>query len=430
MYNHKSTNLPIPRSQDPTQDISMHRSKRVVSPDSILCVPNDIREEQTSAVDAVVKSSSHVETPQDAKRFKACHPNSFNVENGQSFNCLQHPETVNQFYPLLYTHSNFHPYYPHHANHRYEATSSLPSYQYMIGHNPSSYSHIEQNMLPDVENKNHIRRDTSLGALCLKFLDEYEKLEEGTLNVSTEKLSSPVKAPEISIDITSASLNVGRRRIYDIVNILESIGIVSRKCKNTYNWHGRDGIEETFRMLQIEAVATYPEDAVQCGLLESVEDAKSIRVKHIESVQKEGAEKLPTNGLELLLASAEHMEDIEFTAKKHDYDHSKQSRKTSSKENSLGMISQQFIQMFLLGNDTVELSATCEKIFEKDEDLSDADYKRMIKTKIRRMYDIANVMTSLGFVRKAINKTKKSAFHWCYFKSAKELWSEQKFQMS
>lgn len=437
MHNHKKIKIAIPRSQDQSQN-SMQRNKRVVSPDSIFFLPHDVhnienREEQASAVDAVVKSSSHIETPQDAKRFKMYHEYPSKLMNGKPTHCLQHGENMNQFYTHFSNHSNFHPYCSYYANHRYVAANSLPSYSYPMSYNSPFYNHMEHKVpymtavLPEIEGKNQIRRDTSLGALCLKFLDEYEKMQEGNINGSFENLASSAEAPEISIDITSASLQVGRRRIYDIVNILESIGIVSRKCKNTYNWHGRDGIKDTFRKLQIEAITTYPEDAVRCGLVESVEDAKSIATNHMKTEQKVEIEKPPINGLELLLASAEHMEDILPKAEKNESDQLKQSRRKNTKENSLGMISQKFIQMFLLGNETVELSATCEKIFGKDENLSEGDYKKMIKTKIRRMYDIANVMTSLGFVRKATDKTQKSAFHWCYNKSAKDLWGEQKF---
>lgn len=433
-------NYSMPQSMDQQQSTAMHRYKRVVSPDSIFFVPNNVRdiqnrEEQPSAVDAVVLSSNRVHTPQDAKRFKANHPEPSIMMNGYSFHHLEHAENRNNFFACLYTNTNFAPYYAHYAKQRYEASNSFPSYHYSVNHNSSSYAHTQidvpyiPSVPPSIENKAHIRRDTSLGTLCLKFLDRYEKLEGNNLNSTTENPSSAVSSPEVSIDCVSTLLQVGRRRIYDIVNILESIGIVSRKCKNTYVWHGRRCMDETFRKLQIEAIAAYPEDAVQNGLVDSFDEAisKSNLAEHAAKEPNEETAKKPTNGLELLLASAVHMEGIASKPEEHESDQSEQSRKTSSKENSLGMISQKFIQMFLLGNQTVELSSICEKIFGREEDVSDEDHKRMIKTKIRRMYDIANVMTSLGFVRKATNKAHKSVFHWCYVKNAKELWCQEKF---
>jgi len=66
------------------------------------------------------------------------------------------------------------------------------------------------------------RDETSLGRLTKKFVNLFHSDPTGT------------------VDLNKASLNLGvqKRRIYDITNVLEGIGLVEKKSKNTVQWVG------------------------------------------------------------------------------------------------------------------------------------------------------------------------------------------------
>merc|ERR1712223_1919671 len=66
------------------------------------------------------------------------------------------------------------------------------------------------------------RYETSLGLLTKKFVSLFRNSSSGTVDLN--------KASE--------TLNLQKRRIYDITNVLEGIGLVEKKSKNMVAWSG------------------------------------------------------------------------------------------------------------------------------------------------------------------------------------------------
>jgi transcription factor E2F7/8 len=68
-----------------------------------------------------------------------------------------------------------------------------------------------------------------LESLSAKFIDQFE----GKVNRLIE------------LDKVTKELNVERRRMYDIINILESLNVVVKNGKNSYLWKGLNEAVET-----------------------------------------------------------------------------------------------------------------------------------------------------------------------------------------
>lgn len=213
----------------------------------------------------------------------------------------------------------------------------------------------EQEIRVEKFNIGKSRKSKSLGHLCKNFIKYFSK-EENSI---------------IIIDECAKMLGVERRRIYDIINILEFFGCLNRKGKNCYNWLGTKAISNSLKNF-----CYYSSLRAQFHPLTNDND------------------KIPQEK-EDNIGNSFDVTGIPFL------------KKSFRKERSLGLICFQFISLFSISTKCIlSLDSIADKLSlnEKDENTK--------KTKIRRLYDIANVLQSIGILKKVNVLDKKTSYEW------------------
>ncbi|XP_032893865.1 transcription factor E2F7 [Amblyraja radiata] len=228
----------------------------------------------------------------------------------------------------------------------------------------------------EFEHQRPSRKQKSLGLLCQKFLARYPDYP------------LPTEKTDISLDEVAAELGVERRRIYDIVNVLESLQLVSRVAKNQYWWHGLPGLALTLGILGRRGEQLgYAQQLAQ--LQRQLDGKEEEEGRDVGQVLGTGPQPASPNT------------------------RSKAVCMNSRKDKSLRIMSEKFVMLFLVAEPrTIALDAAA-KILIEDGQPESADNSKF-KTKIRRLYDIANVLTSLGLIKKVhVNERgRKPAFKW------------------
>nr|CAD1843586.1 unnamed protein product [Ananas comosus var. bracteatus] len=105
------------------------------------------------------------------------------------------------------------------------------------------------------------RYDSSLGLLTKKFIRLLQQAEDGTLDLN--------RAADV--------LEVQKRRIYDITNVLEGVGLIEKKLKNRIRWKGIDvsrpkEVDDQIALLKAELESLYAEDCKLDNMIRDIQE--------------------------------------------------------------------------------------------------------------------------------------------------------------
>ncbi|NXB76974.1 E2F8 factor, partial [Donacobius atricapilla] len=246
---------------------------------------------------------------------------------------------------------------------------------------------LQERLLGDEYEKSQpSRKEKSLGLLCHKFLARYPDYP------------SPSQKSYICLDEVTEELHVERRRIYDIVNVLESLHMVSRLARNRYVWHGRHNLPQT-----LQALRKVGEDN---KYIQQIQMIKKREYEHEFDPDGGRNEEMASSfgSSEQSEMSFVELPGVEFRA----------ASVNGRKYKSLRVMSQKFVMLFLVSTPQIVSLEVAAKILIGEDQLEDLD-KSKFKTKIRRLYDIANVLSSLKLIKKVHvteERGRKPAFKW------------------
>jgi hypothetical protein len=229
------------------------------------------------------------------------------------------------------------------------------------------------------------RKDKSLGLLADNFL----------------QLFASGSCTTVELEGVATRLGVGRRRIYDIVNVLESLDVVQKDRASSYTWLGLSKMPACVeRLLKSKPI------------VELLVDDPSLAGDAINGTRTAGKENGGNDTGPVMGATANGAAD-------------RADKVEGRKEKSIRELSTKFVGLFLQavatpgmdGVISLEQAARSLLLHESGGDKPGATAVEpdagAMKTKVRRLYDICNVLTSLRMIEKIkLPDTSKPAFKW------------------
>ncbi|WKX95737.1 hypothetical protein Q1695_012301 [Nippostrongylus brasiliensis] len=229
------------------------------------------------------------------------------------------------------------------------------------------------------------RKEKSLGLLCQRFL----------VAMNEETRQSTIR--EVHLETVARKMNVEKRRIYDIVNVMEALDAMSKTNKSYYRWHGLEGLPKLMADLQKEAVEErLPERVLR------VEQAMCSFTELSPGSRKLGAKEIVGSlvGEDASPSSSNHSSDVLNMMQNNSEKRTRVDGRDRQGRNSLAQLCRRFL-MVLLSNpkNTRRVSLdVASTVLIKDPETE--GFEPPSRSRCRRLYDIANVLVALGLIKK------------------------------
>lgn len=235
--------------------------------------------------------------------------------------------------------------------------------------------------VPPIDRGN--RKDKSLGLLAERMLQNYPyAMGHGDCT-------------EVQLDDTAKLLHTERRRIYDIVNVFEAVQMMSRVCKNVYRWHGRTYL--------VQSLAWLRQLGIKLGMQEQYRIAREQEIHDIENLSPLTSPRVNNPTMSPMMSPM-----------MSPYGSPGMSPYGSPNDpcgTSMGINTQKFLMLFLVIPEQKKLTLDfAAKVIHGPNPNEKAKV-----TRVRRLYDIANILQALGLIRKvqiSEGKSKKPAFEY------------------
>ncbi|XP_014227797.1 transcription factor E2F8-like [Trichogramma pretiosum] len=229
------------------------------------------------------------------------------------------------------------------------------------------------------------RKEKSLTELCKKFLNLFPlKLDENC---------------EICLNETTDKLKTEKRRLYDIINVLESLDMASRACKNKYYWYGETHLHSTLFTLRASAI--------RLGLDKKIQEIQRVNRAFISNDSK-----LNNFSPNDFMVPQSPIVNFKFP----------ESSNNDKEDKSLGVMCRKFLMLFLVSmkNGVINLDIAAKVLINESDLLDSSNSSQNAKSKAskgRRLYDIANVLLAIGLIEKvdmySAWSIKKPIYRYC-----------------